>query len=801
MAAPAVQSSAIPGRRRHTRAEAPADTVVAYLRVSTDEQAQSGAGLDAQRAAISAEADRQGWTITAWHCDEGLSGGLAPAKRPGLAAALATARSREAAVLVAAKLDRISRSMADATTLLRRSIREGWQLVTCDMAMDTSTPQGRAAAHMLMTFAELERDLIGQRTREALAVRKAAGVQLGTPTQVPDDVLRRIITEAAEGRSLRKIAADLMADGTRTGSGKSTWHPAQVKRALDCQHAQKLAAEMFRSVPLALANHPFCRVEKGRSMANSDLEQTPIRLAFEAQGDGHWTTVYDEISTGKISGGAYCALADPANRDKALSVDGWFAVKSSGGPGFSKSYPDGEEVTTYFPRTDSEEPFELLVLVREFHGAATTTIELDQQFRLFHNLLYVSSSNSYVKMNDDGTRTPAVRFIGERVEVRTALLKEYIAARQMDLLLFADFIAYSSDKPKELGATHFSNTTYSGRLDQFELGFASTGKYGSRYCATKVIPPGPVEACGIWPYEDTDDNYPEFIIGENGDGKPVKHTCNPEVLADYFGGNPEAPHYLTPVHFRRDVLAKYYNDPQMYSVEDGYLRCASLWGLQVDNDHDDRVVVFLGDLGRDLPSAERDHWRGHMITPDASISSTNFHRSFLSQPVDPAAIDLIFRRVYNDANRAWEARYGWSIFREPKQSDIYLLQQLRMPLNDTEHEFEEAIKLLGKLLSDALNESSIGKALPDKVADQKGISKLERFFILEGYPHTVRDIQYLRRVQELRSKVSAHLKGQDYDKVLTKNLGEERGAKAVQQLLGEGVAFMRGLIAWVAPGQ
>lgn len=247
MTAPASQSSSIPGRRRRKVAAAPAGTVVAYLRVSTDEQAESGAGLAAQRAAITAEAERQGWTITAWHSDEGLSGGLAPAKRPGLAAALAAVRNREAAALVAAKLDRISRSMSDAAAMLDRSAREGWELVTCDMAMDTSTPQGRAAAHMVMTFSELERGLISQRTREALAARKAAGVQLGTPTQLPDEVLRRIITEAADGRSLRKIAQGLMADGIATGSGRPTWHPPQVQRALDCQRAQALTAEMFGS--------------------------------------------------------------------------------------------------------------------------------------------------------------------------------------------------------------------------------------------------------------------------------------------------------------------------------------------------------------------------------------------------------------------------------------------------------------------------------------------------------------------------------------------------------------------------
>lgn len=234
----------IPGRRRRSATSAPPNTAVAYVRVSTEEQAASGAGLAAQRATIEAEAQRQGWTIVGWHVDD-ISGGIAPAKRPGLTNALTTVRDRKAAILVAAKLDRLSRSMTDAAALLDRSTREGWQLVTCDMAADTSTPHGRAAAHMIMTFAELERGMISQRTRDALAARKAAGVRLGKPTALGDDVLRRIIGEASRGQSLRAIASGLMADDVRTGSGNARWYPAQVQRALDCQRAHELSAEMF----------------------------------------------------------------------------------------------------------------------------------------------------------------------------------------------------------------------------------------------------------------------------------------------------------------------------------------------------------------------------------------------------------------------------------------------------------------------------------------------------------------------------------------------------------------------------
>lgn len=116
--------------------------------------------------------------------DEGLSGGPAPSKRPQLSAALEAVRTREAAILVSAKLDRLSRSVRDAADLVKQSGREGWQLVTLDCAVDTS-PSGRGR-RVDECVLQLERRLISERTRSALAARKAARVQLGTPTQVPD---------------------------------------------------------------------------------------------------------------------------------------------------------------------------------------------------------------------------------------------------------------------------------------------------------------------------------------------------------------------------------------------------------------------------------------------------------------------------------------------------------------------------------------------------------------------------------------------------------------------------------------
>src|SRR5664280_2801568 len=98
--------------------------VIGYIRVSTEEQADSGAGLNAQRAAILAEAEHRGWHLVDIIEDAGYS--AKDLRRPGIQRALAALKWDEADVLVVSKLDRLSRSLMDFTALMDRAQREGW---------------------------------------------------------------------------------------------------------------------------------------------------------------------------------------------------------------------------------------------------------------------------------------------------------------------------------------------------------------------------------------------------------------------------------------------------------------------------------------------------------------------------------------------------------------------------------------------------------------------------------------------------------------------------------------------------
>jgi DNA invertase Pin-like site-specific DNA recombinase len=220
-------------RRNHGGVEQPDGEarVIAYLRCSTDEQADSRAGLEAQRAAILAEAQRRGWDEAnlLWIEDAGFSG--KNLDRPGISAALDALGHHRANTLVVSKLDRLSRSMLDFAGLMDRANREHWALVALDLGVDTSTPSGEVMAGVLALFAQFERRLIGQRTRDALAQKRLAGVQLGRPTSIPASITNQIVGMRAAGLTLRGIVERLAFLGVPTVSG-GRWQISTVQRVL-----------------------------------------------------------------------------------------------------------------------------------------------------------------------------------------------------------------------------------------------------------------------------------------------------------------------------------------------------------------------------------------------------------------------------------------------------------------------------------------------------------------------------------------------------------------------------------------
>lgn len=213
---------------------------VGYIRVSTEEQANSGLGLEAQSARIKAYCIAQGWELIALHTDAGIS--AKTLNRPGLKAALdALAPGR---ILLALKLDRLTRTARDLDDFTAQVQKQNGQWATVEGQYDTSTAMGAFMLRLVADIAQLEREQTAERTSAALQAKKVRKERLGaTPLgyktiDTPEG--KRVIVDPEEaktvqlardlynsGLSLRKIAAQLTAAGRKTKRG-GLWYASNV---------------------------------------------------------------------------------------------------------------------------------------------------------------------------------------------------------------------------------------------------------------------------------------------------------------------------------------------------------------------------------------------------------------------------------------------------------------------------------------------------------------------------------------------------------------------------------------------
>jgi len=223
---------------------------IAYVRVSTSEQARDGVSLDAQQARITAWAAANGAELVAVHVDAGLSGAKAY-NRPALQAALTDACKHKAA-LVVYSLSRLARSTKDAIAISERLHRAGADLVSLSEKIDTTSAAGKMVFRLLAVLAEFERDLISERTTSAMQHKRGLGEYTGghlaygwrlgsdgvrlVTHPAEQRIIRAAHTLKAAGLSLRAVGARLTQEGLLPRSG-GRWHAKTVQNVLTARAA------------------------------------------------------------------------------------------------------------------------------------------------------------------------------------------------------------------------------------------------------------------------------------------------------------------------------------------------------------------------------------------------------------------------------------------------------------------------------------------------------------------------------------------------------------------------------------
>jgi len=209
---------------------------VAYLRVSTDKQADKGVSLDAQRAKVEAYAQLYDLTLVDVVVDAGES--AKSLNRPGLERALATLNAGKADALLVVKLDRLTRSVRDLGTLIEEHFGpKGSALLSVSEQIDTRSAAGRLVLNILGSVSAWEREAIGERTSAAMQHKAKQGeytggrVPYGHRLAADGDHLepvaaeQRVMVEArrlrAAGLSLRAVAAELDRLGFRSRTGRT----------------------------------------------------------------------------------------------------------------------------------------------------------------------------------------------------------------------------------------------------------------------------------------------------------------------------------------------------------------------------------------------------------------------------------------------------------------------------------------------------------------------------------------------------------------------------------------------------
>ena len=223
-----------------------------YVRVSTEEQAEEGISLRAQRGRIKAYAKAMGLRLVRTYADEGISGRTL--ERPGLQDLLERVQGREGETIIVYRLSRLSRSTRDLLFLVEDAFIKGnTRLVSVNEHIDTETAMGRLFLTIMGALAQMERELISERTKAVLSFKQERGETLGAPPfgyrigkenkLVPVareiKVVRRILKWRKEKLSYQAIADRLNDEGAKTKRG-GNWYASTVRNvALHPAHQKK----------------------------------------------------------------------------------------------------------------------------------------------------------------------------------------------------------------------------------------------------------------------------------------------------------------------------------------------------------------------------------------------------------------------------------------------------------------------------------------------------------------------------------------------------------------------------------
>lgn len=504
----------------------------------------------------------------------------------------------------------------------------------------------------------------------------------------------------------------------------------------------------------------------------------------------------------------------PPDQIECLLSDGHI---SSGDPedmdGMPAAYcPPGESEIKYFRWGVDEDIYgaEPLVIHRCFSRVKENYFEISEEFRLFHNLYHDRNTDTYIKIDDVGSEDIVAIVKPDEVKIRLKEIRQFLAIKEMYLSMLFEFNEYSEYSLEELALNDVEREFKRDELIcwRYDCGVHTTYsefRSDSRLRGRRLIKLLPKSKSGFGDYAE-ERKYVEFIVDVEDNGDEVLHTCNPYKLDDFPGQNTACK--LTIVHFDKQVLDKYYNEPSKYTVSDSMVCCHSLWSMKIDNHGSDKVCVFLDKLGIHLPYTEQLHWRSHNIIPEGGVSETFYRRMVLGEWANSDQPDILFKQNYEQLQKACDECLDWQLLKPLSPGDTHRLQRLRIPTANEESHFKDLISDLTSILIETLNEKRLKNLIPkDRQKDiKRGISRLEYVLNSQEIAEVEKHITFLRCLWDLRTtRSSSHpeiLDDNRYQRsAMHFKLEDLDLQEAFTKILGEAVEFLNFLISVVRSGK
>jgi hypothetical protein len=460
---------------------------------------------------------------------------------------------------------------------------------------------------------------------------------------------------------------------------------------------------------------------------------------------------------------------------RILRNSDWEQYTSFGNPYFSQSFPSkkicfnvGNEAV------QNGISFEAFTILREFHDAFPSRVEIAQNFVLYHGLYLNNQSQNYIEPLSEDI---VISYEGPaHVKIKTSYLKDYLAARQMVLVRYHDHRRIVNKPVKSVFGKNEITLKVRDRYRHFSIfigrGLITGQETISRLLGKDIILPfkEPRHADFLFLAGKERKKYANFLIDEDKNGRAIEETCNEKELSNNFVDRGKV-HYLTLTYFKSEVLQKYYENPRRYTVNAGYLHFLDMWGIPFGLNQAGLVHVWLGDLGR-LPYEEQLHFREYNVAPSGGVNKEFIQTQLLAKFVETKDLVYTLKKLYREVNDLSQQKIGFKLFQDLSKEDAHIYKTIHEPTTDENKELDEQLISLSKLLTDSIHKSELKAKLswrPSTPKEDTNILYLEKM-LEENFKvqnTASRQIaQPFRNLQRLRSESAAHRKSAQFQEIL-----------------------------------